>query len=356
MNNMYPSAQAALLPHTLPPDDVTVHLQAAPVRLVSVAEKEALLRAGVSYGELLTPEAAPQPAQQEAYAAALTRNGERLGRLLAALTATVLREYGRPVMVSLARGGTPVGCAMRRLARRWGVDLPHHTLSIIRGVGIDRAALEQIRAAHPDGQLIFVDGWTGKGSILGTLRHSLPTHIAPILAVLSDPAGVATHAATFDDLLLPHAALNATVCGLLSRTFLPQAGGLHGARIETELREWDITADYLAALGSLSAPFGPETLPDAGYIDAGHRPERPFEAVLKYAAALGVGNPHHVKPSVGEATRVFLRRQPQRLILRDSSHPDTLHLQLMAHQRSVPVTIWPELPYLAAATIAGGAE
>lgn len=50
-------ALAPFLAHTLPPDDVTVQLRPAQARLVSVAEKEALIRSGVSYGELLTPEA-----------------------------------------------------------------------------------------------------------------------------------------------------------------------------------------------------------------------------------------------------------------------------------------------------------
>ena len=231
------SSDGPALAHTLPPQDVTVHLRPAPARLVSVQEKEALIRSGVSYGELLTPEGVPSAAQRRAYADALDHNGARVGELLAALTASVLREYDRPVLVSLARAGTTVGCAMSRLSRRWAAELgaralPHHTLSIIRGRGIDRVALARVQAAHPGAQLVFVDGWTGKGSIEDTLRGSLPADVPARLAVLSDPAGVATHAATHEDLLLPHAALNATVCGLLSRTFYTDPAQLHAARID----------------------------------------------------------------------------------------------------------------------------
>ncbi|GAA0514811.1 cysteine protease StiP domain-containing protein [Deinococcus depolymerans] len=339
------------LTHTLPSDDVTVQLDAAHPRLVSIEEKEALIRSGVSYGELLTPERPPAAAQTDAYHAALSRNGPRTGHLLAALTADLLRTYPHPVLVSLARAGTPVGCAMRRLARRWGRDLPHHTLSIIRGSGIDRIALAAVQAAHPGAQLIFVDGWTGKGSIHGALRGSLPADVPPILAVLSDPAGVARHAATHGDLLLPHAALNATVCGLLSRTFVAVPGQRHAARTEDALRPHDLSGHYLRALDALSAPHGPDTP-----LTPGPRPRQPVQAALRAAAALGVHDPHRVKPGVGEATRVFLRRRPAHLILRGEAHPDIQHLLTLARHADVPVTQQPDLPYLAVATIAGGAE
>ncbi|UQN09881.1 cysteine protease StiP domain-containing protein [Deinococcus sp. QL22] len=335
------------LAHTLPAADAEVHLRAAQPHLVSVQEKETLLRAGVSYGTLLTPEGVPTEVQTAAYRAALIRNGERVGALLASLTAEILATYSQPVLVSLARAGTPVGCAMRRLARRWGSELPHHTLSIIRGSGIDGVALQAVRRQHPHGQLIFVDGWTGKGSIYEALVGSLPADIPTRLAVLSDPAGVALHAATHDDLLLPHAALNASVCGLLSRTFVTEEGGLHAARIEEQLRGHDHTAEYLEALDTLTTPFTLEF-----HLPVGPRPQRPYDRVTALAATLGVTDPHLVKPSVGEATRVFLRRQPAHLMLREAEHPDTLHLQALAEAAQVPVSIHPTLPYLAAALIA----
>lgn len=344
-----PPLQTQTLAHTLPAADVQVHLRAAEPHLVSVQDKENLLRAGVSYGTLLTPEEVPNVVQTKAYRAALTRNGERVGALLASLTAEILATYPEAVLVSLARAGTPVGCAMRRLARRWERDLPHHTLSIIRGSGIDRAALDAVQAKHPDGQLIFVDGWTGKGSIYGALKDSLPADVPTRLAVLSDPAGVALHAATHDDVLLPHAALNASVCGLLSRTFITLEGGLHAARIEEQVREVDQTAEYLDALDALTAPFAPDFR-----LPLGPRPQQPQDVVTALAATLGVNDPHLVKPSVGEATRVFLRREPAHLMLREAGHPDTLHLEHLAQAARVPVSVHPTLPYLAAALIHPG--
>ncbi|CAM3545686.1 PELOTA RNA-binding domain-containing protein [Deinococcus saxicola] len=334
--------------HTYDPADVTVHLRPASPRLVGVAEKEALLRQGVSYGTLLTPETQPSSVQMAAYHAALTRNGPRVAELIASLTAHLLAHVPQPVLVSLARAGTPVGAAMTRFARRRRVSLPHHTLSIIRGSGIDQEALRRVQQAHPGATLVFVDGWTGKGSIRGTLVDSLPGGVSPLLAVLSDPAGVASFAATHGDLLLPHAALNATISGLLSRTFLDaeaSGGGLHGVRTEEHLRADDVTGEYLAALDVFDTGMD---LP----LNPGPRPVRPYDAVLALAAGLGgVHDPHLVKPGVGEATRVFLRRQPAGLLLRDAGHPDTRHLNELARAAGIPVTIHAELPYLAAALI-----
>lgn len=341
---------ACQIPHTLPADDGVVHLRRAQARMVTVSEKEALIAQGISYGELLTEEGTPNAEQQRAFADALARNGAVLGKLIASLTAEVLREYRAPVLVSLARAGTPIGYAMRRLARRWGRDLPHHTLSIIRGVGIDTVALQRVRAAHPQSELVFVDGWTGKGSIYSTLSQSLPAGVPPRLAVLSDPAGVALHAATHSDLLLPHAALNATVCGLLSRTFYTNAGELHAARTEEHLRDLDQTMDYLNALDALTTEYHP----DFRFNDGTPKPQQPYSVVLDLAAGLGVTDPHLVKPSVGEATRVFLRRAPAHLMLQQGDHPDTRHLLYLAESKGVPVSLHPTLPYLAAALIKGG--
>ena len=48
----------------------------------------------------------------------------------------------RGVLVSLARAGTPIGILLRRYLRgRYGADIPHYTISIIRGRGIDRNAM-----------------------------------------------------------------------------------------------------------------------------------------------------------------------------------------------------------------------
>lgn len=82
--------------------------------------------------------------------------------------------------------------------------------------------MKRILAENSPEKLQFVDGWTGKGAILGELRRAMRDFPAvdPELAVLADPARIADVWGTREDLLIPGSCLNSTVCGLLSRTFL----------------------------------------------------------------------------------------------------------------------------------------
>ncbi|AZI44155.1 hypothetical protein EHF33_14730 [Deinococcus psychrotolerans] len=340
------------LTSTFAANDVTILLEGGEVELVDIARKEALIRAGRSYGTLLTPETAPSEIQITAYKQALVRSGARIGGLLTALSARLL-EHPNVVYISLARAGLPVGCVLRRLARHAGRRAPHYGVSIIRGVGLDGAALAFIRRTHPQAHLIFIDGWSGKGAVAQTLTDSLPADLAWSLAMLSDPAGVSDITATYDDLLLPHAALNATVSGLLSRTFLRGQGGFHGARLESELAGCDVSQEYVDALEALALAAQEDGVELPRLAD---RPVSPARQVLELAQSLGVSDPNLVKPSVGEATRVFLRRCPTQLLLRDFEHPDTVHLRELAAQQHIPVSVHPALPYLAAAIIAPGAS
>lgn len=371
MNKSHVSSSplACTLAHTFDAADVCVLLKKGEPQLVSVAEKERLLASGVHYGLLLTPETEPASWQQTAYEKALERNGSRIGQLLVTLLASILEHHTRPVLVSLARAGTPIGCVLRRIAAVWGHELPHYSLSILRGDGIDQWALEHIRQQHPQAELIFVDGWTGKGSIFSTLQRSLPADIPARLAVLSDPAGVAKYAATHDDFLLPHALLNATVCGLLSRTFRdstfpdsepvpaspsPIAHAEHAARIETHLQAHDQTRQYINALthyATRSATEKTEKPKKTAQCTTANHPAHPQQFALAWAQQHGVHDAHLLKPSVGEATRVFLRRRPKRLLLQKLGHPDTVHLEILAQQRDIPVDVAAELSYLAAALI-----
>lgn len=64
-----------------------------------------------------------------------------------------------------------------------------------------------------------------------------------------------------------------------------------------------------------------------------------------------IRNVNFVKPGVGEATRVLLRRVPDVLMLRDPDLADVRHLRLLAQEKNVPIRVDPALPYLATALI-----
>lgn len=70
-------------------------------------------------------------------------------------------------LVSFVRAGLPLGVLLRRALVEMGRDARHYGISIIRDRGIDSVALEAIIKAHGAENIVFVDGWTGKGAIGG---------------------------------------------------------------------------------------------------------------------------------------------------------------------------------------------
>ncbi|GGJ80669.1 cysteine protease StiP domain-containing protein [Deinococcus aquiradiocola] len=332
--------------------DLRLLIAAGEAPTVTLAEKESRIAAGESYGHFLTPEAPPSDLQTATYRDALQRNGPHVAAALLGLAAQLQARAagGSVTLVSLARAGFPAGVLLHRLLSRSGVDSAHYGLSIVRGVGLDLHALALLLRERDAGSVVFVDGWTGKGSILETLRGSLAGHVVrPTLAALYDPAGVATLAGSFEDRLLPHAALNATVSGLVSRTFLTRdaaARGLHAAEHLHALHAHDVSAAYVNALDTLTRSAHALPVPQ-------DRPHDPASAALAIAAQYGCRDPHLAKPGIGEATRVFLRRRPAALVVRASTQ-DTHHLEVMARDAGLPVHLHPDLPYAAMSLIGPG--
>ena len=58
-----------------------------------------------------------------------------------------------------------------------------------------------------------------------------------------------------------------------------------------------------------------------------------------------------IKPGIGEATRVLLRRVPRALLLRDAAEPAVQHLAWLAREQQVPVETQATLPLRAVAII-----
>jgi hypothetical protein len=163
----------------------------------------------------------------------------------------------KAVLVSLARAGTPVGALMRRWAQhRHGLDLPHYTMSIVRGRGIDVVALRYLASRHAPSDIMFVDGWTGKGAIARELAAAVADAnqtldldnqrgFSSSLAVLADAGECVDLFGTRADYLIPSACLNSTVSGLVSRTVLNTAylrpGDFHGAKFYRQFADVDVS-------------------------------------------------------------------------------------------------------------------
>ncbi|WP_399091481.1 phosphoribosyltransferase [Streptomyces sp. BBFR2] len=346
------------------PEDVGWLLQdlsAVTLEAPTEEREEAIQSGGAHYAESLPVEYQPSERYQALFHAALETSAARIARAVGAVTETVLADHaargrtaGPPVLVSLARAGTPVGVLMRRWAQHaHGLDLPHYAVSIVRGRGIDTTALRWLADRHDPADVVFVDGWTGKGAITRELTAALEEFpgFAPRMAVLADPGGCVPVYGTRDDFLIPSACLNSTVSGLISRTVLRDdlvgPDDFHGAKFYRELAGADLSGTFLEAITARFTEVEGGVAADAARLAAEDR--RPtwegWAAVERISAEYGIDDVNLVKPGVGETTRVLLRRVPWKILARRGAGPDLDHVRLLAEERGVPVEEVGELPY-----------
>ncbi|MEU7425256.1 phosphoribosyltransferase [Streptomyces sp. NPDC040750] len=323
--------------------------------------EEAIQSGGAHYAESLPVEYQPSERYQELFHSALDAAAARLARAVGVVTETVITERSpRPVLVSLARAGTPVGVLMRRWARfRHGLDLPHYAVSIVRGRGIDANALRWLAAHHDPRDVVFVDGWTGKGAITRELAVAIEefearegvTGFDPEIAVLADPGSCVRTYGTREDFLIPSACLNSTVSGLISRTVLRAdlvgPDDFHGAKFYRELAGADVSGAFLDAVCA-RFPEVADTV-DSAVKELLTEDRSPtwvgWRAVERISEEYGIHDVNLVKPGVGETTRVLLRRVPWKILARAGAGADLDHVRLLAAQRGVPVEEVGELPY-----------
>ncbi|WP_405839587.1 phosphoribosyltransferase [Streptomyces sp. NBC_01518] len=323
--------------------------------------EEAIQSGGAHYAESLPVEYQPSEQYQQLFHTALDEAADRLALAVGAVTELVLAERSpHPVLVSLARAGTPVGVLMRRWAQyRHGLDLPHYAVSIVRGRGIDANALRWLAAHHDPADVVFVDGWTGKGAITRELTDAIRefeesdgiTGFDPEIAVLADPGSCVKTYGTREDFLIPSACLNSTVSGLISRTVLRSdlvgPHDFHGAKFYRELAGADVSVDFLDAVAARFPEVSDAVTVLAKELLAADRTPtwEGWAAVERISEEYGIHDVNLVKPGVGETTRVLLRRVPWKILARAGAGADLDHVRLLAEQRGVPVEEVAELPY-----------
>lgn len=320
----------------------------------TLAEREKKIQSGTHYCEMLPIEHKPSKEYMQIYRLALDRFAQTTAEAVGRLAQKIVSDKGKDaVLVSLARAGIPAGILLARYVKRYyGFDLPHYTISIIRGKGIDKNAMDYILSKHSGKSLQFVDGWTGKGAIKTQLVEAIkdyPTTEAD-LAVLSDPAYVADKCGTHQDILIASSCLNSTVSGLLSRTVLRDdligQNDFHGAVFYRELAREDVSYEFVETVESMfTAPQNiseeTESVTDTG-----------MDEVRKIAEQFRIDNVNLIKPGIGEATRVLLRRLPEVLLvhsLNDSEHLG--HLYRLAQEKGVEVREFPLTHYKACGII-----
>ncbi|WP_222847581.1 cysteine protease StiP family protein [Nocardioides dongxiaopingii] len=325
-----------------------------------VEEREAAIQAGTAhYAESLPVEYQPSPEYTGLFEKALAEQARRVALAAGVLVHLVVDLRGSDAaLVSLARAGTPIGILLRRYARRLGLDLPHYTMSIVRGRGLDQVALRHLAERHAPGDVVFVDGWTGKGAIsreltaaCADLAQRTGQRFDPSLAVLADPANSTDVYGTRDDFLIPSACLNSTVSGLVSRTVLNDRligpDDFHGAKFYADLAPGDVSRRYVDEVEAHFDDVADEARAEATRLLGTDRTPSwsGWRAVEEVSAAYGIGDVNLVKPGVGETTRVLLRRVPWRVLVRPDRRDELGHVELLAEQRGVPVEVVEDLAF-----------
>jgi len=351
------------------PDDVQFLLKPMSMPDTPVHIKEALIQSGKKhYSEMLTHESLPPEDYLPLFYRAMALNQDRMAEHLLLLAEGILATRPQGItLVSLARAGTPVGVLLKHvLKRHYNIQVDHYSISILRDIGIDQNALRTILQKHTSESLVFVDGWTGKGVIARQLATSLQAFavsdgipIPPELYVLTDLSGWAAVAASSEDYLIPSCILNATISGLVSRSFYDKyttsPTDFHGCLYYEQFARHDLSNYFIdAILSRVDIVRHVQTRLIASVPRPNNRQQLQTlsQGFLEWIAGrYGITQPNYIKPGIGEATRVLLRREAQLLLLQDLDSEATRHLRWLAESKSIPIAVFKDLPYRAVALI-----
>ena len=337
-------------------EDVTILLKdiSGLVKPQSTEEREKLIQSGRHYSEMLPLEYEPSAAYLKTYYDALKRFSKITADAVANVSELIFADKGADlVLVSLARAGTSIGILIKHyIEQKYNCRVQHYTISIIRGVGIDKNAMNFILQRHKPNAIQFVDGWTGKGAIQNQLNESMKDfpEVGAGLAVLSDPANVAAKCGTHEDFLIASSCLNSTVSGLLSRTFLRAdiigENDFHGAAFYQNLKDKDLTYQFI---GSIERNFDfserKKNIPPVENTSG-------LDEVRKIATEFKIDDINLIKPSIGEATRVLLRRSPFKILVHSLNDDKNLgHLYQLAKEKGIELLEYPLKNYKACGLI-----
>ena len=333
------------MPSSYSEDDVTILLKdiSGMVTPLATEQREKLIQSGVHYCEMLPLEYQPSEKYIKQYEYALERFSQITAEAVKIAAERIYSHKKSPVLVSLARAGLPAGIMMKRyLEKRYGISVSHYAVSIIRGRGIDKNAMNYILERHRREDIQFVDGWTGKGAIQNQLSEAMSGFpgIDCRIGVIADPAGITPFCGTHDDFLIASSCLNSTVSGLISRTFLRSdiigENDFHGAVYYGELKNSDRSYEFIDAVERYITYDDTEIPPEEKIELSG------LEEVQKICGEFSVGDINFVKPGIGETTRVLLRRVPHKILIAENCDEKYVaHIRELAAEKNVPVEYYP---------------
>lgn len=330
---------------------------------ISVEEKENLIAKGISYSNFISKEEKPSEEIEKLFLKMVSEQASKIAEYVAILAERIYKEKSNElVVVSLARAGTPYGILIRKYLKiKYDINIKHYSVSIIRGKGIDFNALKYILEENKNAKIQFVDGWTGKGSIINELNKSIAEfnniynqNVDISLAVIADPAKLCKVYGTREDISVPNSVLNSTVSGLISRTILNDEcineDDFHGAINISYLKEHDYSDYYVEEISKCFPKI--VELKDVEDVDKEYSKQISKEIKFKY----NVDDINKVKLSIGEASRVLLRRKARVVLLKDINDKEVKQLVILAKDKNVPIEIYKESDYKAIAIIAEKGE
>lgn len=323
------------------------------VEPLSTEEREKQIQSGRHYSEMLPIEYVPSLKYMETYKEALKNYAALTAGAVGRLADQIIEKRGEDtVLVSLARAGTPIGILIRRYIRKkYNISLPHYSISIIRGRGIDDLAMQYLLNRYQPSRLLFVDGWIGKGAILNELKKDMAAYpgVSSEIAVLADPANVTELCGTHEDILIPSSCLNSTVSGLISRTFYRDdiigTEDFHGAAYYGELADSDLSYAFIETIEKefvMDNPIEENIVSGLG-----------IEETKEIAEHFAVSDINFIKPGIGETTRVLLRRVPWKVLIDEKHMQDAAlaHIIRLAEEKNVSIEQYPLKHYKACGII-----
>lgn len=325
----------------------------------STETRERRIQSGEHYSESLPVEYQPPAEYLKLFHDTLDKYKKLVAQNVGLVAEQIVQSKGKEtVLVSLARAGTPIGILIKRYVEwKYGFTIPHYSISIIRGRGLDINAIKYILHHHPEGNLQFVDGWTGKGAIsieltktCQDLNRNEGIVLDDNLAVLADPGHCTTLYGTREDIIIPSACLNSTVSGLVSRTVLNKKyigpNDFHGAKYYKELEREDLSNEYLQSITAEFPNIKDEVSQRLPSIqERGDVTFSGLETVNRIMKEFDINDINFVKPGVGETTRVLLRRVPWKILVKNWDSPYVQHILMLCEERNVPVEHYPDMEY-----------
>lgn len=317
-------------------------------------EREKLNQSGIHYSEMLPLEYKPTEKYMEIYNEAISTLSYKTANATATLSDKLFAKFKEKlVLVSLARAGTPIGILIKRfLQYKYNILVPHYSISIIRGKGIDKNAMNYIVDNHGTVGIQFVDGWIGKGAINDVLfeacknlknENSKFSKLDSTLAVLSDPAFITDLCGTHEDFLIPSACLNSTISGLISRTFLRDdiigPNDFHGAVYYGELLKEDKSNEFIDTVSSYFKTVNNNYFENESIC---YQNKTGMDEVNAIAKVFNLTDISKIKPGVGETTRVLLRRIPYCVLVKNLADIDKFaHIKRLCEEKNIPIIEYP---------------